>query len=492
MMGEMMAIATTWGLTALSCGILAAVFHPVTKGPYVFLAFRVSLVGSELAPFIAATLSGAAYALWAYTDLTASLVGKGALVGLGGCILGFVRAFLAATAIRSRVESLPFATPVAHPMAEGAYLPPLLSWEVGAYAALPYPLVSSRVKVETNIPYATLDEVRNGHPAYKKYKYLDVYTPPPPTMAEREEEEEEEGQEGAGRGLAPVVVYVHGGGWHSGSKDIHGATLCGTLAERNCVCVSINYAVHSRPTLHEGLAFPEHLIDVKRALRWVKQNIAEYGGDPDFVVIVGGSAGGHLAAEAALTSVGHPELQPGFEDLDLSVQGFVSLYGVLDVSNRTGLQDKGFYLFVKYALMRVSRNEDPDIWDLASPYCQISHDSPPGFLIHGDADNLVDLDYSTTFADRYAEVTGRECPLLVVPGAVHAFDVFPSIRSYYTSIAIFRFLLTLHADHRDHLSATATTATTATPPRRSLHPDPRFSTPPRSPVSRTLHHHSPR
>ena len=68
---------------------------------------------------------------------------------------------------------------------------------------------------------------------------------------------------------------------------------------------------------------------MKRALAWVKENIADYGGDPDFVAITGGSAGGHLTALAALTP-NDPEWQPGFEDADTSVVAAVGIYGRYD------------------------------------------------------------------------------------------------------------------------------------------------------------------
>src|SRR5690349_8675258 len=102
------------------------------------------------------------------------------------------------------------------------------------------------------------------------------------------------------------------------------------LASLGWVCVAINYRLSPRAT------FPDHIIDVKRAIAWVKANIAEYGGDPDFVVITGGSAGGHLSALAALTP-NDPEYQPGFEDADTTVQACVPFYGVYDFTNRKGV-----------------------------------------------------------------------------------------------------------------------------------------------------------
>ncbi|PRC60832.1 esterase, partial [Mycobacterium sp. ITM-2017-0098] len=68
------------------------------------------------------------------------------------------------------------------------------------------------------------------------------------------------------------------------------------------ICVSIDYRVSPRNT------WPDHIVDVKRALAWIKEHIAEYGGDRNFVAIAGTSAGGHLAALAGLTA-NDPELQ---------------------------------------------------------------------------------------------------------------------------------------------------------------------------------------
>ena len=68
-----------------------------------------------------------------------------------------------------------------------------------------------------------------------------------------------------------------------------------------------------------GAVWPDHIVDVKSAICWVKDNIASYGGDPTRIVIMGVSAGGHLASLAALTP-NLPDFQPGFEDRDTSVQ----------------------------------------------------------------------------------------------------------------------------------------------------------------------------
>ena len=91
-------------------------------------------------------------------------------------------------------------------------------------------------------------------------------------------------------GKAPVLLQVPGGAWMIGMRRPQSYPLLSHLAERGWVCVSIDYRVSPVHT------WPDHIVDVKRALAWIKEHIAEYGGDPDFVAITGGSAGGHLCA----------------------------------------------------------------------------------------------------------------------------------------------------------------------------------------------------
>ena len=80
---------------------------------------------------------------------------------------------------------------------------------------------------------------------------------------------------------APVLVQIHGGGWIIGDKREQGRPLMHHLAANGWVCVAPNYRLSPR------VSFPEHLIDVKRALAWVREHVAEYGGDPGFVAITG-------------------------------------------------------------------------------------------------------------------------------------------------------------------------------------------------------------
>ena len=90
----------------------------------------------------------------------------------------------------------------------------------------------------------------------------------------------------------PVLVYIHGGAWVIGDKREQGLPLLHELARRGWVSVTINYRLSPKAT------WPDHIVDCKRAVAWVKDHIADYGGDPGFIAVSGGSAGGHLSALA--------------------------------------------------------------------------------------------------------------------------------------------------------------------------------------------------
>src|SRR6185436_15371287 len=159
----------------------------------------------------------------------------------------------------------------------------------------------------------------------------------------------------------PTLFQVHGGGWVIGNKDQQAIPLMQHLASRGWVCVAANYRLSPRAT------FPDHLVDLKRALAWIREHIAEYGGDPEFLVVTGGSAGGHLAALVALTA-NEPEYQPGFESVDTSVAACVAFYGVYDFTDRNGVWGHpGLRRLLERRVMKVSLASGGEAWEKASP-----------------------------------------------------------------------------------------------------------------------------
>ena len=234
---------------------------------------------------------------------------------------------------------------------------------------------------------------------------------------------------------APVLLQVHGGAWTIGRKDQQGIPLMRHLASKGWVCVAINYRLAPRDP------FPAQIIDVKQSIAWIRDNIAAYGGDPDYIAITGGSAGGHLSALAALTP-NDPVWQPGFEDADTSVQVAVPHYGVYDVAGATGLRSVTLTRdrFMGPTVFKKRYADDPEAFEAASPILRITPDAPDFFVLHGTHDSLVGVDQARMFVARLREVSKRTVVYAELPGAQHAFDVFPSIRSSHIVRAIDRYL----------------------------------------------------
>ncbi|HSJ21700.1 MAG TPA: alpha/beta hydrolase [Nocardioidaceae bacterium] len=234
---------------------------------------------------------------------------------------------------------------------------------------------------------------------------------------------------------APVLLQVHGGGWTIGNKDQQGIPLMLHMAARGWVCVAINYRLSPRHP------FPTHLVDVKRSIAWIREHIHEYGGDPSYVAITGGSAGGHLTALAALTP-NDREYQPGFEDADTTLQAAVPHYGVYDFAGASGdrraVQMRDSFLGPR-VLMKDPQMHLAD-FERASPLLRVNDEAPPFFVIHGTHDTLVPVAQARHFVRRLRQVSRRPVAYAELPGTQHAFDVFPSIRSAHVVRGVDRFL----------------------------------------------------
>jgi acetyl esterase/lipase len=239
-------------------------------------------------------------------------------------------------------------------------------------------------------------------------------------------------------GKAPVLVQVPGGAWVFGMRRPQAYPLMSHLTARGWVCVSVGYRVSPRHT------WPDHIVDVKRALAWVKENIAAYGGDPDFVAITGGSAGGHLCALAALTQ-NDPKFQPGFEDADTSVVAAVPIYGRYDWFTTEGEGRREFVSFLeKFAVKRKFATHH-DIYLDASPIRRLRADAPPFFVLHGQDDSIIPVGEAEEFVDELRAVSKSPVAYAELPNAQHGFDIFGSPRAHQSAEAVARFLSWVYA-----------------------------------------------
>ena len=194
----------------------------------------------------------------------------------------------------------------------------------------------------------------------------------------------------------PTLIHLHGGRFVRGRKNREALPLIYRLASKGWVCISANYRLSPEAT------FPDHLIDVKKVIAWVRQHGQEYGADPSQVFVAGSSAGGHLASLAALTPDDR-QFQRGFERADTSVAAAISLYG--------------YYGPV-----------DPKGGPSSSPSAYVGVDAPPFFIAHGDHDTYVPVERARAFAEQLRRTSSSPVVYAELPGAQHTFDLFHSIR----------------------------------------------------------------
>jgi acetyl esterase/lipase len=193
----------------------------------------------------------------------------------------------------------------------------------------------------------------------------------------------------------PVLIHLHGGGYYRGRKNSQSLPLLYRLASQGWVCVSANYRL--RPAAQH----PDHLIDLKKVIAWVRAHGPEYGADPGLLFVSGSSAGAHMASLAALTP-NDPTFQPGFEDADTSVTAAIGLNGWYG----------GYY------------GQE----DASSPLAHVRPDAPPFFIAHGDHDTVAPVEVARYFAGTLGNVSTNPVVYAELPGAQHAFDLFGSLR----------------------------------------------------------------
>lgn len=261
----------------------------------------------------------------------------------------------------------------------------------------PFHMKRPGVKKISDIAYGDAPRRRN---------LLDIYQPSEPR-----------------EGGYPVLLQVHGGAWIIGEKEQQALPLMYHLAQRGWICVAINYRLCPSAT------FPDHIIDVKKAIKWIREHIAEYGGNSEFLAITGGSAGGHLSSLAALTA-NKPEFQPGFESADTSIDAAVPFYGVYDFLDRHGiLGDMSMEGLGKKHMFKCAPEDNPRLWDMMSTESNINAQAPPFFVIQGTHDTLVWEETASYFVDGLRAASKTPVVYAQVVGAQHAFDIFHCLRA---------------------------------------------------------------
>ena len=384
------------------------------------VALSTNVQARHLGPFVApywlfAWLTGelAPHAILAHALMAAAFVAAGALdekSGVAALVLTFASIVLLVRAhlrgVRGGAEAQLALAPL------GLSARDAISWLHGFPRAFDF----GSVKVErvTNIAYGeSLPGDKGGR------NLLDVIRPKAANAGDKR----------------PVLLQIHGGAWIVGDKKGQGQPLMTHMAaEHGWVCVAINYRLSPHST------FPDHIVDVKRAFAWIRAHIDEYGGDPDFACVTGGSAGGHLAALTAL-SANEPRFQPGFEHVDTTVAAAVPFYGVYDLLDRARSRGSASMIpFLAKQVFKASPDENPALWNAMNPIARVSESAPPFLVIQGTHDTLVFVEEAREFVRALREKSRASVAYLEMTGAQHAFDMFHSPRSAHAVRAAAAFL----------------------------------------------------
>lgn len=195
----------------------------------------------------------------------------------------------------------------------------------------------------------------------------------------------------------PAVVCFHGGSWLKGGTGQF-SRYCSALAERGMVGMSFEYRLLRKDA--DNVA--DCLIDAKAAYRWVVDNAAKLGVDPARIVLMGGSAGGHLAAAVAMC----PDPDSSAGPLPTQPVAMVLLNPVVDIPMFIGDKD--------YA------NKGIDDLTSISPMHLITKDAPPTLVLHGTADPVVPFPVVQKFVDQLKAV-GVDAQIIAFEGRKHSF-----------------------------------------------------------------------
>ena len=236
----------------------------------------------------------------------------------------------------------------------------------------------------------------------------------------------------------PALLYLHGGGWIVGDKSNQGLPLCNHMAQLGWVCANANYRLSPAAT------WPDHVIDAKAAIAWLREHADAFGIDPGFIAIAGGSAGAHIAAMAALTA-GDPVLQPGVESADTSIQAAAPFYGVYDLTNRLGAHHPDFLTkMLGPYVIKAFPDTELHRFSAASPRDHVDKVSQPWLVLQGDRDSLTPAVEARDFTAALDEASSHPVGYLELPGAQHAFDIYYSPRAIAAVETAARFLTTSH------------------------------------------------
>jgi len=205
----------------------------------------------------------------------------------------------------------------------------------------------------------------------------------------------------------PLIIFIHGGAWKKGDKHDYWPYLI-PYAEKGYITATIQYR------LTNVAKYPAQLDDVEAAIKWVKNHADDFHINKDKIVLVGGSAGGHLAMLAA------------YSNPSLNIKGIVNLYGPSDLTTPYARE-------VESVQKLIGKNylDAPELYKKASPITYISKNIPPTLTFQGTLDELVPYEQSDKL-DKKIKAVGAVSYYHKLKGWPHTMDMSVKVNKYCT------------------------------------------------------------
>jgi acetyl esterase/lipase len=215
-----------------------------------------------------------------------------------------------------------------------------------------------------------------------------------------------------------LIVWVHGGAWHSGSKENPPLGLL----PYGYALASFDFHVSTEKP------FPANVHDIKAAIRFLRANVKKYGYKADKIIIWGASSGGHLATLIATTN-NNATLEGNlgnYPEISSSVQACLDFYGptnFLTILNQSTPHGLNMRLPALAILLGKPLEQASDLAKLASPTYQVDASDPPIFIVHGEQDNQVPINQSIELLSAYKNLN-LKAQIEFVPNAGHTDPIY--------------------------------------------------------------------
>ncbi len=237
----------------------------------------------------------------------------------------------------------------------------------------------------------------------------------------------------------PVLVFFHGGGWKNGRPESM-KTISSYFVEHGLPSIMVEYRLESE----EGTTPYESLLDAKSAMRYIKANCERFNIDPDKIVTLGASAGGHLAAAVNLCHKINDPADAMVGTAEISTKSCAQvLYNpvIYNGPEKVG-RLPGYANGNKKDDFRVA-----DYWEDFSPYNNVEAGVSPSLILLGSNDQLIPTEVAYGFQGQVKEVGGR-CDVIIYEGQKHSFwgyDHKENSAEYFvkTTRAVHEFLVSL-------------------------------------------------